>query len=149
MSLIGSTLAYFEDYNMLQELNRWTFHSEIARYADVKWLVTVCHSGHWECKAYMSYYYRQNLMFPLSEEDQMQLGYIDTADYSEIESAMKADIKMPRIVMITEGGKNLYIYEGDAENLEGIQRFVREEYKKQEPLRIPKNSELINYSGFS
>ena len=68
----------------------------------------------------MSYYYKQNLMFPLSEEDDVQLGYIDTADYSEIESAMKADVKMPRIVMITEGGKNLYIYEGDVENLQGI-----------------------------
>ena len=88
-------------------------------------------------------------MFPLSEEDQVQLGYIDTADYSEIETAMRADVKMPRIVLITDAGKNLYIYDGDAENLEGIQRFVREEYKKQEPLRIPKNTELINYSGFS
>ena len=48
----------------------------------------------------MNYYYKQNLMFPLSEEDDVQLGYIDTADYSEIESAMKADVKMPRIVMI-------------------------------------------------
>jgi ABC-type sugar transport system ATPase subunit len=92
---------------------------------------------------------RENLMFPLSEEDQVQLGYIDTADYSEIETAMKADVKMPRIVLITDAGKNLYIYDDDAENLEGIQRFVREEYKKQEPLRIPKNTELINYSGFS
>ncbi len=53
-------------------------------------------------------------MFPLSEEDQVQLGYIDTADYSEIETAMRADIKMPRIVLITDAGKNLYIYDGDA-----------------------------------
>ena len=126
--LISSSYAYFEDYNMLQELNRWSFHSEIARYADVKWLVTVCHSGHWECKAYMNYYYKEQLMFPLSEEDQVQLGYIDTADYPEIEGAMKADIKMPRIVMITDSGKNLYIYDGDTENLQGIQKFVREDY---------------------
>ncbi len=77
----------------------------------------------------MNYYYKEQLMFPLSEEDQVQLGYIDTADYPEIEGAMKADIKMPRIVMITESGKNLYIYDGDAENLQGIQKFVREDYK--------------------
>ena len=56
-------------------------------------------------------------MFPLSEEDDVQLAYIDTADYPEIELVMKADIKMPRIVMITEAGSKLYIYDGDVENL--------------------------------
>ena len=88
----------------------------------------MCHSGHWECKAYMNYHYRQELMFPLSEEDDVQLAYIDTADYPEIEPVMRADIKMPRIVMITEAGSKLYIYDGDVENLQGIQKFVRDEY---------------------
>ncbi len=43
-------------------------------------------------------------MFPLSEEEGVQLAQIDTADYPEIESALKADIQMPRLVLITNKG---------------------------------------------
>ena len=88
-------------------------------------------------------------MFPLSEEESVQLAYIDTADYPEIERALKADEKMPRLILIANQGKEFYVYEGDAEDLPEIQGFIRNNYKKQTAHKIPKRSELINYADFS
>ena len=53
---------------------------------------------------------------------------------------------MPRLVLIT--GNEFYVYEGDAEDLTGIQRFIKSNYKNQPAERIPHRSELINYSDF-
>ena len=109
----------FEDgsLSMLHELGRFTFHRTIEG-SSLNWLVTVCHSGHWECRAYFDYSFKENLMFPLSEEENLHIGYVDTADYPEIEAPLKADVMMPRLVLFTDYGKQFYVYEGDVNDLD-------------------------------
>ena len=50
------------------------------------WLVVACDSGHWECTKKYNAFFKESLMFPLSEvSENLALGWLDTYYWSEFE----------------------------------------------------------------
>ncbi len=76
-----------DEYQLLTKLDRYNFFQKIQTQAD-NWLIVACHSGHWECTKQYNEYFRDKLMFSLSDEENLALGWVDTYLWSEFEEEL-------------------------------------------------------------
>ncbi|CDW77925.1 UNKNOWN [Stylonychia lemnae] len=129
-----------EEHQLLTNLTSENFFSEIQK---GDWIINVCHDYHWECKDYNKKF-KSEQFFYLS--DYGNVGYVDLYKWYYFTDYFKAP-RSPTLLYI-KNGTDYYEFEGDANDLKAIVRFLERGYKKLESKKVPREKTYLDFAQY-